>query len=480
MTSKTPTFPAAIQAKADEIMARSRAQFGHDAFRMELAAPTMPTQAQLDRVRNGVGYRDRLDRAGEAKKLRDQTFQFMDALMKTAKAENREFRASEARAYDHAEAVFDELDLIHKENHVDRRGVVAPVDRHADYREGAPLAAGQTFVGAMRALNRIPDVLDSGDPLSFGKYLRGSLTGRWDGAENELRAHNALSGATSSAGGILVPEILSAEIVDLARAQTRVIEAGARVVPMANRKVTVPKWVSDPVPEWRAENSPFAEDDGEMGSVELVAKGLGVVTKVSLELLEDTDVQGELEMAFARAFAQVIDHAALYSPGGEDEDDNPLPTGVKFWPGVNVQAAATNGATPTWATLVDGVGRLRDANEEPTAQIMADRTARTLALLTGGDGQYIAPPSYLDEVPRLTTGQVPTNLTTGTSTGNTSDVFTADWSRLLIGVRSELRIIVLNERYLPDSGQIGFLCHWRGDTAVTRAKAFDVVTGVKA
>lgn len=476
--TRTTLFPAAIQAKADAIMAASRAQFGHDAYRMEL--PTLPTVEQLEHVRNGH-FSDRNQRAEEAKALRTQTFNYMQHLMNVAEiSPGAKMRPSDARAYDKAEKLYDELGEIYDANHVDRRGVMAPADRHEGYREGAPLAADQSFVGAMRALNRIPDAQNTDEPLSFGKYLRGALTGRWDGAENELRVSNALSGASTAAGGILIPEVLSGEIVDLARAQTRVIQAGARVVPMANRKVTVPKWVTDPVPEWRAENSPFVEDDGGMGSLELSAKGLGVVTKVSLELLEDTDIQGELEAAFARSFAQVIDLSALYADGTDDEDGNPRPTGVKHQPGVNVQAAATNGATPTWATLVESVGRVRDANEDPTAQIMADRTARSLALLTGGDGQYVAAPSYLDGVQRLTTGQVPTNLTTGTSTGNTSDLFTADWAKLLIGVRSELRIIVLNQRYLPDAGQIGFLCHWRGDFAVTRSAAFDVVTGIKA
>ena len=435
--------------------------------------PTAPTDRDLELVRAGMG-RDGMECWQLANALKADVAGCQDSLLKTAEAENRQFHASESRTFDAWSALYNELDDIEMRTKVDRRGVVPPTDRHEGYREGEPLAAEQTFVGAMRALNRIPDVQDD-EQLSLGLYLRGALTGRWDGAENELKVHNALSGASSGAGGILIPEVLTGEVVDQARAQTRVIQAGARIVPMANRKVVVPKWASDPVPEWRGENDPFVEDDATMGSVELVAKGLGVVTKVSIELLEDTSIEGELERAFARSFAQVIDASALYADGTGDK-----PTGVKHQDGVNVVAAATNGAAPTWATLVAAVGRLRDLNEDPTAQIMADRTARTLALLAGSDGQYIAAPSYLDGVQRLTTTQVPTNLDQGTALGQTSDLFTADWSKLLIGVRSELRIIPLKERYLPDAGQIGFLAHWRGDFALTRPAAFDVVTGLKA
>lgn len=410
--------------------------------------------------------------AAEAKLV----FAAMTMIMNTVEREDRSMTADEKREYDALENIYDGIADLREMQVVDRRGVVAPENRHEDYREGQPLAADQTYVGAMRALNRVPSIQDE-TALSFGKYLRGAMTGRWDDASDEMQVFNALSGGSSTAGGILIPEILTGQIVDLARARTRVIQAGARVVPMANRKVTVPKWLSDPVPDWRAENSAFAEDDATLGSVDLEAKGLGVFTKVSLELLEDTDIQGELEHSFAKSFSQILDLSALYSTGDPDVDGNPTPTGVKSTSGVAVTPLAADGEAPTWAALVDSVGRVRDANEEPNAQIMSDRTLRTLSLLPASDGSYIQPPSYLDDITRYTTSQVPNDLTVGTAT-TTSDLFTGDWSKLLIGVRSELRIFVLKERFLPDSGQIGFVAHWRGDFAVTRPAAFDVVTGV--
>jgi HK97 family phage major capsid protein len=74
---------------------------------------------------------------------------------------------------------------------------------------------------------------------------------------------------------------------------------------------------------------------------------------------------------------------------------------------------------------------------------------------------------------------VPRNLVVGTSGATTSDIFTADWSQLYIGVRIALRVEVLKERFMTDSGSYAFLGWWRGDIQVARPKAFDVVTGVK-
>jgi HK97 family phage major capsid protein len=437
-----------------------------------LKNPQMPTAEQLDRIRNCY-FADSNDRAAEAKGLQGQAFAVMDHLMKTAEAENRGLRASESRAYDAAQAVFDEMQDIWNENYVDRRGVVAPVDDTARYRDGAPLAPRQSFRGYVNAMGH-DDAGESDEPLSLTKYLKGAFTGDWRGAEAE-KIMAAQSGATAGAGGVMIPTVLTADLIDLARNKTRVLQAGARTVPMSNRTVDVPRWLSHPEPQFRAENAPIVEDDATMDKITLKAKSLAVVTRVSRELVEDTNIDDELRNAFAASFSQKIDFAALYADG-----INGAPTGVKSTTGVTVTPIAANGASPTWATLVQAVGRLRDVNEEPNAQIMSDRTLRTLSLLVASDGSYIAPPTYLDGVTRYTTAQVPNNLDEGTTLDATSDLFTADWSQLLIGVRTQLVVTLLSERYMPDAGQYGFVAWWRGDIAVARPKAFDVVTGITA
>lgn len=388
--------------------------------------------------------------------------------------------ADDRREYDALEKVYDSIAALPEMQHVDRTGVVAPeVGRPAPYRDGAPLATNQTFTGFTRAMGHEPphevhDALESeGRDLNLSKYLKGAFTGDWRGAQPE-RILNALSGATAGAGGVLLPTVLTSQIVDLARNKTRVLQAGARVVPMQNRTVDVPRWLTDPTLSWRAENGAIVESDATMDKITLTAKSLAAVTKVSRELVEDTDVDDELKASFAAALSISVDTAALYGTGASNQ-----PTGVKVNSGVTKTPLATNGATPTWDNLIDSVGRLRDQNEEPTAQILSDRSERALAKVKDGQGQYVGPPDYLDGIPRYSTAQVPNNLTVGTS-NVTSDIFTADWTQLLIGVRTELQITLLTERYMPDAGQYGFVAWWRGDIAVARPKAFDVVTGALA
>jgi HK97 family phage major capsid protein len=79
----------------------------------------------------------------------------------------------------------------------------------------------------------------------------------------------------------------------------------------------------------------------------------------------------------------------------------------------------------------------------------------------------------------LTTKSVPINLTVGAST-DTSLVFTADWSQLMVGIRTDFNLRFLGERYLADSLTYAFLAYLRADIQLTQPTAFVVDTGVRA
>ena len=78
----------------------------------------------------------------------------------------------------------------------------------------------------------------------------------------------------------------------------------------------------------------------------------------------------------------------------------------------------------------------------------------------------------------LTTKSAPITLTGGAST-DTSLVFTADWSQLLIGIRTDFTLRFLGERYLADNLQYAFLAYLRADVQLAQPAAFVVDTGVR-
>jgi HK97 family phage major capsid protein len=198
----------------------------------------------------------------------------MKVVLRTAEREGRELLASEARSYEAAERVIDELGEIITARSVDRstlvgigagewvdhRGNRTPMDgvpgTGGSYRDGTPLTDRQSFAGFVRARGL---VREDEEELSLQKVLRGSLFGEWQGAERR-----AMSGLSAANGAVMLPAPIAAAIVDLARAESRVLQAGARLVPMANRTLDVPRWVKDPEPQWRVEGDPIAEDDATM------------------------------------------------------------------------------------------------------------------------------------------------------------------------------------------------------------------------
>jgi hypothetical protein len=68
------------------------------------------------------------------------------------------------------------------------------------------------------------------------------------------------------------------------------------------------------------------------------------------------------------------------------------------------------------------------------------------------------------------------NLTVGTST-DCSEIYTADWSQLYVGLRTSFTLRFLQERFI-DNGQYGFLAYLRGDIALAQPSAFVVDAGV--
>src|SRR5829696_4682235 len=155
----------------------------------------------------------------------------------------------------------------------------------------------------------------------------------------------------------------------------------------------------------------------------------------------------------------------------------PEPRGVKNTSGITTISMGTNGlALTNYDPLIDAVGTLADNNEAATGAIYSPRTGRALAKLKDTTNQPLQVPQYLSGVTRYETNQIPTNLTQGTS-NLASDVFTADWRELLVGLRTSFRVEVLRERY-ADTGSIGLLAWFRGDILAARPKSFVVTVGV--
>jgi HK97 family phage major capsid protein len=310
--------------------------------------------------------------------------------------------------------------------------------------------------------------------LSFDRYLRGIVTGQWDGADHE----RALSEGTLTAGGHLVPTPLSARVIDLARNQTRVFQAGAITVPMTAQTLKLARLTGEGTPAWKAENAAITDADMTFDSVTFTARTLVRLVKLSLELFEDSDPSAEdvIARSFAAQVALELDRVALRGSGTPPE-----PQGVRNQTGVTVTGHGANGSTITVTSAydwhLDARGVVAGNNFEPNAHIQAPRTSVSLSKLREATtSAYLAPPPNM--LPMLTTKQVPINLTVGTST-DCSEIYTGDWSNLMVGIRNDFRLIPLKERFMADNLQVAFLAYLRADIQLAQPSAFVVDVGVR-
>jgi HK97 family phage major capsid protein len=308
--------------------------------------------------------------------------------------------------------------------------------------------------------------------LSFDRYLRGLATARWDGAEHE----RALAEATVGAGGALVPSPLSSRVIDLARNRTVVFRAGAQTVPMTSQTLALARLTSEGTPAWKSEGASITAADMVFDRVTFTARTLVRLIQLSVELFEDADPSSEgiIARSFAGQMAVELDRVALLGTGTAPE-----PRGVLNQSGITSTAHGANGTAITnFDWWLDAIGAVRSAGFEPNAHIQAPRSSTSLSKLKEATtNAYLAAPSGL--LPMLTTKSIPINVTTGTST-DTSYVFTADWSNLMVGIRTDFNLRFLGERYLADSLTYAFLAYLRADVQLAQPTAFVVDTGVRA
>ena len=312
---------------------------------------------------------------------------------------------------------------------------------------------------------------DAGPWEDEGHYFRALI----NGAENESE-RRALSSGTDAAGGILIPETISRRLIDRARAQLRVGQAGARTVALSGSSLTIVKIESDPVASWRAEGGNVAESNGpSFSGFTFKPRSLALRVKAPYELLQDAaNIGHAVADLIAKAMATELDRVAIWGSGVAPE-----PAGLTQSVDVPRLSMGTNGAAvANWDVLVDAFGEIQDRNHpNPTAAILAPRTARAFAKLKDSTDQPLRRPQMVEGLSFLPTTAVPIDQAHGTAT-DASSIILGGFSHLLLGIRHGLRLEMLKSSDYEDRLMLTFLAYLRADIAVEQPEAFAIVEGI--
>jgi HK97 family phage major capsid protein len=308
--------------------------------------------------------------------------------------------------------------------------------------------------------------------FGFGDFVKGMVS---PSGNPEIQAALSESGGIST-GDVTVPVNLIPQLIDLMRAKTVCIQAGALTVPIESETTNIVRVAADPTPSWRLEAGAVALADPTFERVQFLPKSLAILVKVSRELIEDSvNIHDAILQCFAGAFAVELDRVGLFGTGV-----SPQPHGISGTSGVGSVSMGANGAALTnYDPFVDAVSALLTANAQmPTAAIVAPRTLTKSAKLKDTLGQPMRKPDLLANLPFLATTSVPITQTQGTSSGIASESIVGDFTQLMFGLRKALRIQLLGERFLGDNMQYAFLADLRVDVALRHPQSFCEVVGI--
>lgn len=209
---------------------------------------------------------------------------------------------------------------------------------------------------------------------------------------------------------------------------------GVRVLSNLTGNVSIPKYATGNSAGWVAENAALTASNAmTFDSVTLAPKHAGGVTEMSRQLIQQSspDIEQLVRGDLSYLLAQAID-SALIKGGGTNE-----PTGVLST--VGIQTASL--ATLSWANILAMLQKL-DISNASAANILASMRVKsklqgTLKNAASGAG-YLMEVGRVADLPAYFSNQVPELV----GTPNKGRVIAGDWSQAMLGIWSEIDILV--------------------------------------
>jgi HK97 family phage major capsid protein len=324
-----------------------------------------------------------------------------------------------------------------------------------DRKTGRPVIAlgrGEKFADLVDVNG--PDPAD----LSLGRYIVGLMRGDMSGCQAEV---GAMSTVSNPGGGFLVPNPLSAGVIDLARANSVAMEAGGQVIPMASSTLDIARVSEDATYEAKSEDASFTGSSVTFDKLTLTAHTCGTVVTLSRELAEDA-VNGAkaIDDALARGLAAQIDKWALRGTGSQE------PQGILLFAG---NTSAVSGSID-WDNLLDAIELLEADNHDANAYVLSPANKKVLAALKVNSeaNHFASPPPDVAALSKFVTSAMPD-----------TDAIVGDFSKLIIGLRQEARLEYSTDADEAfDRHQMKIKIVWRGDFNCEDSNAFCSLTAI--
>jgi HK97 family phage major capsid protein len=309
----------------------------------------------------------------------------------------------------------------------------------------------------------------------------------------------AMSYSTGPAGGYILEQEISDQVLDPLRAEAVVFKAGARQEDLDGVQVkTLPAMLTAPAAYWPGEANSVIGSQPVYRMITLVPKPLAVLVQRPFNFFKNmtANAESQLKRQIVKSMMLEIDRVTLYGEGGAGTSGNggSRPLGLLNMPGVptvqlgvNDPTVNNNGRAPTLKDLIGADGSLDDNNIPEGGKrgwVFNARTKRAFTGMTDTFGRPLLRESWgssdpereLLGYPYYVENQIPNNLTVGTNT-DASYAFFADWQYVVVGLTTRVEL-VLDQTYATQLMQ-GLLAYVYMDVVIEYPQAAYVMTGVR-
>ncbi|WP_374330452.1 phage major capsid protein [Aestuariivirga sp.] len=243
---------------------------------------------------------------------------------------------------------------------------------------------------------------------------------------------------------------------------------GARDLTALSGYVEIPMETGNPTIGWVGDNSALTPSDASFGKITLSPHHAGALAEWSRNMLLQSSpgIEALLRQMLARDLALAIDRAAINGDGILE------PLGV-----LNTSAIqSTAYTTDIFTTTAVAMGKADTENVGARRSFLTTNAVREICLKELDADKLPVPVSAIfHDEPVTFSNQVPKTLGAGSEHG----LIYGDWSELLIGVWSEIDLLVNPfESTAYSKGNVSIRAMATVDCAVRHPKAFVKVTGV--
>lgn len=394
-----------------------------------------------------------MNKIASLRQLKGKAVDVMEGLLNAAEKDNgRDLNEAEVTEYEAKKAEIKTLDSqIARLEEVDKlKGEKSqPIGETetrapAQVTDNAKREKGYAFSRIVRSL-----AATKGDPWRAAEHCEKRLL--------DPEVAKALAASTGSAGGFTVPDNYSAELIEFLRPMSVVRKMNARLLPMPNGNMTLPKVTGGSSAGYLAENTNITATQPTFGQLKLSAKKLAALTPISNDLMRfaspaaDEFVRNDLVAAIAQA------EDSNFIRGAQNGAN---PKGLRYW--APTAAVLAQNVTVNLANVTNDLSRLilsllnNNTRMISPGWLMAPRTKVYLGDLrtTTGDKAYpeVEASNTLRGYPIGVTTNIPINLAV-TGTGE-SELYFVDFADVVIGEVPTISIDVSSEAAYHDGSNV--------------------------